>query len=596
MLKGFVFSAHPSKSLLVASVIIPVFVFTGGKAAADSLIVTGPVTISSDTTFDSVRVASGGTLTANGQISVLGNMTIQSGGVVTHSFRLLAGLRLNVLGTLDVRAGGLIDLNSRGLLGGDNGSVFGPNGETFNNADAIVSGAAGGCGGNLSGAGGSYGGQGAGGSAGGSPAPYGLLEDPRHLGSGGGSSCGDRPAGNGGGRATITAGICIIDGTLRANGGAGVGFTNRPSGGGSGGAIRMNVGSLSGSGILQAVGGNGLLNCCAEPPSGSGGGGRIAIYFNNSTFPYSNISAQGGTEGNPGSPGTIVYAVPGTSPTNSFADNRLILSPAGNATFDVTLRDSSGNPIAGSHDAWLDFSGVSGLVLCAAQTSFPLVPATTPSDANGKIQFFIKAGGCTNDSVKVMTSQGLLAKVPIRSLDHNGGLVVTAPDYVGDTCNDYNNDGVTNIQDWIFFEKHLGESCVDCSGNYTTLTVFTVPGPDALFQGDTIQVCGRIDNTLNETATIDSVNFLAAGWGIARPWSKFAQVTGLSVGPRDTLTVCRNFVIPEVQHGCFQVYIYPRYGNGPVCPKVVQINRDALKRPRLSSGKVVSPVSGMLSF
>ncbi|MBK6899893.1 MAG: hypothetical protein IPH09_11700 [bacterium] len=59
----------------------------------------------------------------------LSELTINSGGTVTHSLRLEAGLVLNVAGTLDVQSGGLIDLNSKGLRGGNNGSLFGLNGE-----------------------------------------------------------------------------------------------------------------------------------------------------------------------------------------------------------------------------------------------------------------------------------------------------------------------------------------------------------------------------------------------------------------------------------------------------------------------------------
>ena len=43
---------------------------------------------------------------------------------------------------LDVQSGGLIDLDSKGLQGGYNGSVFGGVGETYNELDEIVSGAA----------------------------------------------------------------------------------------------------------------------------------------------------------------------------------------------------------------------------------------------------------------------------------------------------------------------------------------------------------------------------------------------------------------------------------------------------------------------
>ncbi|MBK6899891.1 MAG: hypothetical protein IPH09_11690 [bacterium] len=133
---------------------------------------------------------------------------------MTHSLRLEAGLVLNVAGTLDVQSGGLIDLNSKGLRGGNNGSLFGLNGEAYNTSGAIVSGA-----GYVSpySAGGSYGGSGGYGGGATTNAPYGLLELPQWLGSGGGALSGT--AGHGGGRATITAGTMIVNGSVRANGG-----------------------------------------------------------------------------------------------------------------------------------------------------------------------------------------------------------------------------------------------------------------------------------------------------------------------------------------------------------------------------------------
>lgn len=308
------------------------------------------------------------------------------------------------------------------------------------------------------------------------------------------------------------------------------------------------------------------------------------------------------SNGPAGTGSAYVYALDNRDLTlNSTTESRLLLAPAGNVAFEITLRDSSGLPVDSSTNAWLDFSGVTGLTLCPSQYAFhyPLIGANSPSDANGKIQFSIKAGGCTNDSVKVMTVRGMIAKVPIKSLDHNGGLIVTAQDFVGDTCNDYNNDGVTDINDWNFFEKHLGETCVDCSGNFTTSSVYTVPGPDAIFQGDTIQLCVKVLNLLNETAVLDSVNFLSAHWGISRFWTKFAQLTGDSVGPRDSIILCQPFVVPEAHHGCFQVYIYPRYpGNTPICARAVQVNRDAIKRPRPLFGQAISRVTtaGLLPF
>ncbi|MEW5875323.1 MAG: hypothetical protein AB1752_09100, partial [Candidatus Zixiibacteriota bacterium] len=260
---------------------------------AIDLIVSGTTQITSPATYDSVVVNSGGTLIADAEITVTGNMRIASGGVITHSSRLLSGLVLDVTGTLDVQAGGLIDLNEKGLLGG---SGIAP-GETYDASDNIVAGAGGAP---TWAAGGSYGGIGGNGSQASASPSYGLLEDPRHLGSGGGGST-SGTGGHGGGLATISATTCVIDGTMRANGGPST-TPNGVPGGGSGGGIRLDVGDLSGTGVIQANGGTGF---CSWGCAGGGGGGRIAVFYTTLSFPSANISARGGSSGSTGSAGTI---------------------------------------------------------------------------------------------------------------------------------------------------------------------------------------------------------------------------------------------------------------------------------------------------
>jgi hypothetical protein len=108
-------------------------------------------------------------------------------------------------------------------------------------------------------------------------------------------------AGNGGGRATITATNCINDGSIRANGqGA---FDT--SGGGSGGSILINVGVLSGTGLIEARGGPGGFTAGG---GNGGGGGRIAIYYDSNLLPSSGVAAGGhlgGIGSASGSAGTI---------------------------------------------------------------------------------------------------------------------------------------------------------------------------------------------------------------------------------------------------------------------------------------------------
>lgn len=257
---------------------------------SEDLILNSALTISVPTTYDSVIIQSGGVLTADDTITVLGNMVIESGGIVTHSLRLESGLILNVTDTLDVQSGGYIDVKAKGLRGGYNGSAFGASGEAFDASDQIVAGSGGG--GTAAGA--SYGGRGANGTSGSAANdPYGLIETPQHLGSGGGGGTGfngNSAGGHGGGRITISAANLIVDGTLRANGNNGsAGYARGYPGGGSGGAILIYVSNLSGSGAIQAMGGTGFDYYTSD--GGSGGGGRIAIYYDNFSLPNANIVA-----------------------------------------------------------------------------------------------------------------------------------------------------------------------------------------------------------------------------------------------------------------------------------------------------------------
>ncbi|MBI3195588.1 MAG: hypothetical protein HYZ34_14145, partial [Ignavibacteriae bacterium] len=257
------------------------------------LLLDSSLTISTPTTFDSVRITATGILTVDDSLTVLGDMVVESGGFVTHSgypTNERNGLQLHVGGTLEVKLGGSINVSGKGLRGGLNGSAYGGIGETYDSLNNVVAGSQGGG----PGAGGSYGGLGAIGNNNVQPnGVYGIIEDPQHYGSGGGySSCGgcNGGGGAGGGRITITATTVIVDGTIAADGVLGYTSLGGPYGGsGSGGAILINTDSVSGSGAIRSVGGNGTNG------SACGGGGRIAIYYGTMTFPTSKVYINGGS-------------------------------------------------------------------------------------------------------------------------------------------------------------------------------------------------------------------------------------------------------------------------------------------------------------
>ena len=86
----------------------------------------------------------------------------------------------------------------------------------------------------------------------------------------------------------------VLNGRVSADAGL---VTTIGNGGGSGGSVWLNVGTLSGSGLISANGGD-----CVN--AGGGGGGRIAVYFNSNSF-NGNISVRGGNGFNTGGAGTI---------------------------------------------------------------------------------------------------------------------------------------------------------------------------------------------------------------------------------------------------------------------------------------------------
>ena len=222
---------------------------------------------------------------------------------MSHSPRNPEGLKINAT-SLNIEAGAQINLSELGLKGGKNGSVFNLQGETFaTDGFTIIAGAE--VGQSFS-AGASYGGLGAPGLIDGNPNPiYGNQYYPDFLGSGGTSNnVMGGPAGNGGGKLFLYSQNLIVNGDIWVNGGHGASH----AGGGSGGSILIYSSSIEGAGTIKTEGGNG--GCGADPNqcSGSGGGGRIAIFATQKLFPEGNISAGPGTNpSNPAKAGTIVY-------------------------------------------------------------------------------------------------------------------------------------------------------------------------------------------------------------------------------------------------------------------------------------------------
>ena len=85
--------------------------------------------------------------------------------------------------------------------------------------------------------------------------------------------------------------ILRVEGTIESNGKGGY---SSNIGGGSGGYIKISTRDLEGSGSIQVAGGNG------GSYTGSGGGGRLAIYYSTTEFWFGDLDARGGYTANGG--------------------------------------------------------------------------------------------------------------------------------------------------------------------------------------------------------------------------------------------------------------------------------------------------------
>jgi hypothetical protein len=150
---------------------------------------------------------------------------------------------------------------------------------------------------NLTGGGGGHGGYG-GSSISNSPGGGVSSESfsqPNLPGSRGGAGFNQGAGGNGGGVVLFSIGRTLqVDGTITANGVAGV----PDSGAGSGGSIQLSTTTFAGAGTISANGGS------ADSVGGGGGGGRIAITFRTNSF-AGTLSARGGAGAHYGGAGTI---------------------------------------------------------------------------------------------------------------------------------------------------------------------------------------------------------------------------------------------------------------------------------------------------
>jgi hypothetical protein len=106
------------------------------------------------------------------------------------------------------------------------------------------------------------------------------------------------------------------------------------AGGGSGGSVNIVAGTLTGDGVIQAIGGNGRVYCGT---SGSGGGGRIVLGYATNTYTGS-TSAAAGTGGSVGAAGTVsTFGMPSINTLTQYKADGITAISTGDNTDETSV-------------------------------------------------------------------------------------------------------------------------------------------------------------------------------------------------------------------------------------------------------------------
>jgi hypothetical protein len=227
------------------------------------------------------------------------SLTVESTGVL-HQWLAGPSLTLNV-GTVTVKSGGSIDVSAQGYF---NGATYpGESGPSdINNGGSHI------------GRSGLWGGT--------QGTTYGSVYRPQEHGAGGNNV-------RGGGVARINASTVVIDGAIRANGQA------QSSGAGAGGSIWISTGKITGSGVIEAVGGQNT-NCCGYA---AGGGGAVSIEYTDPTSALPTLRAPSISSYRQAGAGSIYVKGAGAQYGDLTVDNN-------NVNGELTMLPSLGNGTA----------------------------------------------------------------------------------------------------------------------------------------------------------------------------------------------------------------------------------------------------------
>jgi hypothetical protein len=274
-----------------------------------------------------LSVKDSSTLVLSGNVVVpLGRLTLSESAVLTHEATTTTQthkLDLAVSGDVTIATNAKIDVTGKGYLGGNSGDNLQMAGRTQGNMSvADVSG--------------SYGGYGYSAWTSASTVPmatYGDFRNPNELGSGGAANSSGY-GGNGGGLVRISGSTFTLHGKILANGSSGTGTNPR---GGSGGGVWLDVVTLAGAGEIQARG-----------PNYSGGGGRIAVLYDQistaSPFDLGNKLSANATAAGSGA-GTVYTRKMAGTDAQAYGTLRVDNADVNASTWATPLEDPTGTNV-----------------------------------------------------------------------------------------------------------------------------------------------------------------------------------------------------------------------------------------------------------
>lgn len=168
------------------------------------------------------------------------------------------------------------------------------------------------------------------------------------------------------------------------------------------------------------------------------------------------------------------------SPGQSTVDPCLVLCPAGDLGFHVTVRGTIGNPYPFAYVV-LAIGACPGFALCALTGNEPYSYQSDAeyqyvgmfADAQGQVTLPVRAGGgCPPGTVRVYADGVLLETRAVASPDQNGDSVVQAQDVSllqsklgsADPTGDLDCNGTVDGADLALLQSHAGHACAAPTG------------------------------------------------------------------------------------------------------------------------------------